>query len=101
MLQLSQDGPLYIILRSHRLYFPQNIMFYSLKIVFALANSAGPDEVPHNAAFHLGLHCLPKYIFIGLCPQRMGAQWLSGRVLDSRPRGLWVRASPASLHCGP
>ena len=28
----------------------------------------------------------------------MGAQWLSGRVLDSRPR---VRASPASLRCGP
>ena len=27
-----------------------------------------------------------------------GAQWLSGRVLDSRPR---VRASPASLRCGP
>ena len=25
-----------------------------------------------------------------------GAQWLSGRVLDSRPR---VRASPASLRC--
>ena len=25
-----------------------------------------------------------------------GAQWLSGRVLDSRPR---VRASPASLSC--
>ena len=28
----------------------------------------------------------------------MGAQRLSGRVLDSRPR---VRASPASLRCGP
>ena len=28
----------------------------------------------------------------------MGAQWLSGRVLDSRPK---VRASPASLRCGP
>ena len=27
-----------------------------------------------------------------------GAQWLSGRVLDSRPR---VRASLASLRCGP
>ena len=26
------------------------------------------------------------------------AQWLSGRVLDSRPK---VRASPASLRCGP
>ena len=28
------------------------------------------------------------------------AQWLSGRVLDSRPRAV-VRASPASLRCGP
>ena len=30
-----------------------------------------------------------------------GAQWLSGRVLDSRPRGRGFGASPASLHCGP
>ena len=26
-----------------------------------VANSVGPDEMPHFAAFHLGLHCLPKY----------------------------------------
>ena len=25
-----------------------------------LANSADPDEVLHNAAFHQGLHCLPR-----------------------------------------
>ena len=24
----------------------------------ALANSDDPDQMPHNAAFHLGLHCL-------------------------------------------
>ena len=30
-----------------------------------------------------------------------GAQWLSGRVLDSRPMGPRVRASPVSLRCGP
>ena len=30
----------------------------------------------------------------------LGAQWLSGRVLDST-EGPQVRASPASLHCGP
>ena len=23
-----------------------------------LANSDDPDEIPHNAAFHQGLHCL-------------------------------------------
>ena len=27
------------------------------------------------------------------------AQWLSVRMLDSRSRGLWVRASPTSLCC--
>ena len=32
---------------------------------FALTNSVDPDEMPHYAAFHLGLHCLPKYPFRG------------------------------------
>ena len=36
-------------------------IFMSLKIVFVLANSTDPDEMPHFAAFYLGLHCLPKY----------------------------------------
>ena len=36
-------------------------------------------------------------------PITKGAQWLNGRVLDSRPEGggSWVRASPGSLCCGP
>ena len=29
---------------------------------FVIANSADPDEMPHYAAFHLGLHCLLKYL---------------------------------------
>ena len=33
---------------------------------FILANSANPDEMPHYAAFHQGLHCLPKYLFTGI-----------------------------------
>ena len=41
---------------------PKNIKFFSLKIHFVLANNADPDEMLHNAAFHLGLHCLPKYV---------------------------------------
>ena len=41
----------------------KNIIFISLKIDFVLANSAEPDEMPHHAAFHLGLYCLPKYLF--------------------------------------
>ena len=28
-------------------------------------NSVDPDEMPHKAAFHLGLHCFPKYPFRG------------------------------------
>ena len=31
-----------------------------MKIVFILVNSAGADEMPHYAAFHLRLHCLRK-----------------------------------------
>ena len=30
-------------------------------VVLILANSADPNEKQHHAAFHLGLHCLPKY----------------------------------------
>ena len=37
--------------------------FRSLKIVFVIANSEDPDEMVHYAAFHLGLHCLPKNAF--------------------------------------
>ena len=36
-----------------------------MKIVFVIANSADPDEMPHDVAFHLGLHCLSKYPFRG------------------------------------
>ena len=38
----------------------------SLKIDFVLANSAAPDEMTPYASFHLGLHCLPKYLFAGM-----------------------------------
>ena len=31
--------------------------------------------------------------------EHLGAQWPSGRVLESRQRGLLVRASPALLRC--
>ena len=52
------------ILRGHRLYFLKNV-FLSRKIDFVLTKSADPDEMPHYAAFHLGLHCLPKNLFCG------------------------------------
>ena len=37
--------------------------FMSLKIVFILANSAYHGEILTNVAFHLGHHCLAKYLF--------------------------------------
>ena len=50
-----------------------------------LTNNADPDELSHTVAAHLGLHCL------------LGAQWLSGRVLDSRPKGGGFE--PHRRHC--
>ena len=40
-------------------------IFLSRKIYFVLASSADPDEMPHDAAFLLGLHCLPNFPFRG------------------------------------
>ena len=42
----------------------KNVIFLSLKIDFILANSADPDEMSPYAAFHLGLHGLPKYLMV-------------------------------------
>ena len=33
--------------------------------LFTFTNSVDPDEMQHYAAFHLDLHCLPKYPFRG------------------------------------
>ena len=38
----------------------------SLKIAFILENSVDPDEIFHYVTFHLGLHSLPNYLFIGI-----------------------------------
>ena len=45
--------------------FQKSTVFFCLKICFTFANSVDPDEMQHNAAFHLGLHCLQKYSFRG------------------------------------
>ena len=46
--------------------FQIKIVLLLLKIVFILANSVDLDEMPHYAAFHLGLHCLPECSFRSL-----------------------------------
>ena len=55
-MQFSQAGPLYI-LRGHSLKF--------ISLNFVLAYSVDPDEMPHPAAFHLGLHNLQMYLLRG------------------------------------
>ena len=54
-----------------------------------LANSEDPDEMPHDAAFHQGLHYLLR--------ESVEVQWLSCRVLDSRQWGR--RFEPHLHHC--
>ena len=44
--------------------FQIKLYFFSLKIIFVFANSVDSDEMLHNAAFHLGFQCLPKYTYI-------------------------------------
>ena len=43
-----------------------NDIFLSLKIIYSLSNSAGPDEMPPYVAFHLGFHYSRKYLFTGI-----------------------------------
>ena len=45
--------------------FQKNIVLFCLKIFFTLTNSVDPNEMPHHAVFHLGLHYLKNYPFKG------------------------------------
>ena len=51
--------------------FKKDIVFLSLMTKFVSVNSADPDEMPHYAAYHLGLHCLPKYLLGASSLQRV------------------------------
>ena len=44
-------------------HFLQNDYFRSRRLLFILAIRADPGEIPHNAVFYLGHHCLAKYLF--------------------------------------
>ena len=55
----------------HIYNFQKNIVFFCLKIIFNFTNSVDPGEMQHYAAFHLGLHCLQKYLFTGF-PEHKG-----------------------------
>ena len=43
----------------------KKILYFCLNILLTYINSADLDEMQHYAAFHLGLHCLLKYVFRG------------------------------------
>ena len=38
-------------------------MYFFLLRYSCLSNNADPDEISHHANFHLGVHCLSKYLF--------------------------------------
>ena len=50
----AAKGPLNIP-KAHN--FPIQCMFFSLKVIFVLANSVHPAEMPQ---YHLGFHYLPR-----------------------------------------
>ena len=59
---INLESQLYIIEVYIYIYFLFKDLFYHNKV-----NSVAPDEMPQSyyAAFHLGLHCLQKYLFKG------------------------------------
>ena len=50
MIQLSQDGPLFL--------------FKGHQVIIFISNSVDPDDMTHYSEFHLGLHCLPTWCFL-------------------------------------
>ena len=54
-----------ICIEGPQVIISKNMLYLSQKMNFVLGNSADPDEMPHNAAFHLGLHRLPKHPYWG------------------------------------
>ena len=54
-----------VYLKGSQVEFLNYDVFLSLKVILTFANSADQDEMQRKAAFHLGLHCLPKYPFRG------------------------------------
>ena len=53
------------------------VFILSIKIVLFLANSADPDEMLPYATFHLGLHCMPKYLITGIQNEKVNYHMMS------------------------
>ena len=56
-------------------YNYQNL-YLSLKMDFVLVTSEDPYLILHYVAFHLGLHCFPKYLFSNSRQQRVKYMFL-------------------------
>ena len=58
-------------------------------IMKSLANSADPGEILHYAAFHLGLHCLPKYLFSGIQNEENVCERMTSCICDLYTISSW------------
>ena len=54
-----------VYIKGSQVEFLNYDVLLSLHVALNLANSSDLDEIQHDVAFHLGLHCLPKYSFRG------------------------------------
>ena len=53
----------WFIVYNRQIIIPTYMYNVTLYIAFVLTNNDDLDEMPHYAAFHLGLRCLQKYSF--------------------------------------
>ena len=75
----------------------KNIFFSFSEDPFVKANSADPHEMLHSTAFHLGLHCLPRYTFRGFILQRVYCIFIP--FLDTEFPGLYTVSPPRDCWC--
>ena len=68
--------------RGHMSKFLNYDVFMSVKVVFILANSEDTDEMRPYAAFHLCLHCLPKYLFTDIKYEKGSLDFPDGSQFD-------------------
>ena len=58
-------GVSFIYLKGSQVRISKLYCTYVPEIVLSLSKRADPGEMPCYAIFHLGLYCLPKYLFRG------------------------------------
>ena len=71
-----------------------NDAFMFLKTVF-FSILAETDEMPPYAAFHLGLHCLPRYVFTG----SQNVKDISTNIFGQRKNYASIDSKSSILNC--